>query len=840
MKAGMNRYRIAVLAGIGLLVLLLVNMTIGLLGQLRDLSIAEDDNLQWSISQIDVEFANLNAIISKRLSDPTVADDEIKLRLDIAISRLGILRFGRASILFADGQSFQNLIAPIESFSDQAIAIADKIGPISDSDLLQLRALTENVRPDVRKIALMGVELSAVRNDAQRIEFSRQLTRTGGIAIALLFLMAALMAILDRLLDRAAKRDAALLTSTQLLKSTVAASLDAIVTANDKGQIIEFNDAAEEVFGWRRNEIIGKTMENTIIPQQMRDAHNLGMKRFLAGNAPRVVDGGRVELSALRKSGEEFPIEINITSAQDGGRLKFIAYVRDISERKINEQNLIDARDQAQRTDKAKSQFLAVMSHEMRTPLNGILGVLDLMKTTKMDRQQMRYTDIATASSEILLEHINDALDITRIEAGALQLSEQIFDLPELAHSIVDVLEPLASEKQLTLTLRIDEAMRRGFYGDSNRLRQILTNLIGNAVKFTTHGSIIVHISGIHGPDTSSLRFSVTDTGAGIQADQVEQIFEDFVALAQSEGRQSRGDGLGLSISRKIARQMKGDISVLSELGKGSTFTLTVPMQRKDCGSSLEDDIAENTSVIAKDRLEVLVTEDNNINRKVMRDMLQGLGHSVSEAVNGVECLKQAQTKRFDLIFMDISMPTMGGIEATNRLRTSGGPNAKTRIAGLTAHGIDEFQAQAEYAGMNEFHTKPIRLEKLREILSGINAHPSPAPHSDTLQELCRALGADKVQSIGDEFFSELDKLVKEVDSGHMQDRSEDLAEAAHKIKGAAAILDQEDLETHFTELEQHARNNDLSDLPKRLKTIVDIARIARVNFATMVKNTRT
>ncbi|MEP5091643.1 MAG: PAS domain S-box protein, partial [Paracoccaceae bacterium] len=432
MKAGLNQYRITILAGIVLLVLLLAIMVTGLLGQLRDLSIAEDDNMQWGISQIDVEFANLNATISKRLSDNSLADSEIRLRLDIAISRLSILNSGRAATLFAGSDAIQKLVAPIEIFSERAIEISDKPGPITDVDLLRLRALTEEVRPNVRKIALLGVELNALRSEARRAEFSRQLTRTGGIAIVLLALMAVLMLLLDRMLRRAARRDAELLTSSQLLKSTVAASLDAIVTANDKGQIVEFNAAAEDVFGWKRDEIIGKTMEETFIPHRMRDAHHSGMARYLETGKPRVVDGGRVELAALRKSGEEFPIELNITSVKDDDGTKFIAYLRDISVRKINDQKLIDARDRAERTDKAKSQFLTVMSHEMRTPLNGILGVLDLLKTTKLTAKQSRYADIATASSEILLEHISEALDITRIEAGTFQLTPQDFDLPVL------------------------------------------------------------------------------------------------------------------------------------------------------------------------------------------------------------------------------------------------------------------------------------------------------------------------------------------------------------------------------------------------------------------------
>ncbi|CAN0602888.1 unnamed protein product, partial [Ectocarpus sp. 12 AP-2014] len=215
------------------------------------------------------------------------------------------------------------------------------------------------------------------------------------------------------------QRDAELNASTARLGSTVEASLDAIVTANEAGEIVEFNTSAESIFGWSRDEILGQTMDTTIIPHHHRAAHAAGMDRYLATHDPHVLDAGRVELSALRKSGEEFPVELNITSVQSATGELFIAYLRDISVRKINEQKLIDARDKAEAMDRAKSQFLAVMSHEMRTPLNGILGVLDLMRQTKLTKKQDHYARVASASGEILLEHVNEALDITRIELGS-------------------------------------------------------------------------------------------------------------------------------------------------------------------------------------------------------------------------------------------------------------------------------------------------------------------------------------------------------------------------------------------------------------------------------------
>ncbi len=815
MKAGLNRYRISILAGIGLLICLLLGMGANLVVQLQDLSRSAEDNMQWSISQIDTEFANLDATLTEQAASKPYSDDVVQLRVDIALSRLNIINSGRAAEIFGDSAEAADLIAPINRFAERAISLSDAPGPLAGPALVQMQSLVREVRPHVRSIALLGVRLGAEASEARRAEFARQLSRTGGIAIVVLVLMAGLMIVLDRLLSRAALRDAALSASSQQLASTVAASLDAIVTADTDGRIVDFNAAAERVFGWRRDEIVGQTMEDTFIPHRMRDAHHNGMQRYLDTRIPRVVDAGRIELAALRKTGEEFPVELNITTTDDGDDTTFIAYIRDISERKINEQKLIDARDRAERTDKAKSQFLTVMSHEMRTPLNGILGVLDLLRTTPLDEQQARYASIATSSSEILLEHVNEALDITRIETGELQLTAQDFRLTDLMRGLVDMFEPLAREKNLGLTLDIDAAMRGPYRGDAGRIRQILTNLIGNAIKFTEEGVIALRVSGIHGPDTSSLRFEIEDTGIGIPEDQQEQVFEDFFAAAESEGRQTRGDGLGLSISRRIARAMDGDVSLKSTEGRGSTFTLTLPVERPD---SAPREMVAHVNTVENDTqsCNVLIVEDNSINRSVLGDMLRAMGHTVAEAINGEDCLAQVEETAFDVIFMDISMPVMDGITATGHLRTRDGPNTKTLVVGLTAHGREEYRADALAAGMDRFHTKPIRLDALHTIISEVTSerltHLDSAQFPEALSEMIEVIGETKAREIAQKYMSELTTLLADMRAGHDAADQTPLAEAAHKAKGAASLLGLTALQETLQVVEQDARAGRFKD----------------------------
>ena len=828
MKLGLNRYRLTVLAGICLLIFLLAIMATNLLSQLRDLSRAAEDNMQWSISQIDTEFANLDAMLTEQVASQPYSDADVELRVDIALSRLNIISSGRTAEIFGDSAEAARLIVPINAFADKAVALLDAPGPLAGAALADMQQLVRNVRPDVRDIALLGVRLGAERSEARRGEFANQLSRTGGIAIALLILMALLMVVLDRLLGKAARRDAALSASSRQLQATVSASLDAIVTADDFGRIVDFNTSAEKVFGWTRDEIVGQTMEDTFIPHRMRDAHHNGMKRYLETGKPRVVDAGRVELAALRKSGEEFPVELNITTAQDGSETIFIAYIRDISERKINEQKLIDARDRAERTDKAKSQFLTVMSHEMRTPLNGILGVLDLLKTTPLDVKQARYARIATSSSEVLLEHVNEALDITRIEAGELQLNPQDFGLTDVMQGLVDVFDPLAQEKNLSIRLDIEQAVRGPYYGDAGRIRQVLTNLIGNAIKFTESGGIILRVRGIHGPEMSSLRFEVEDTGIGIPEDQQEQVFEDFFALAAGAGRQARGDGLGLSISRRIARAMGGDVTVKSAEGAGSVFILTLPMRRAETAAHVQADVSD-TPVPDTKKCRVLIVEDNSINRSVLGDMLTAMGHEVEEAVNGADSLEKAKSDAFDVIFMDISMPVMDGIEATQHLRQQDGPNKGTHIVGLTAHGREEYRESAVAAGMDRFHSKPIRLDALHGIIAEVTSGSLPkldtAQFPEALSEMLDMLGAEKVAAIAEAFLSEMGALTADLRAIDDTTDLTALAEAAHKAKGAASLLGQSDLQDALAALERNARAGDL-ETPHDLADMLDAAAI--------------
>ncbi|MCV6592336.1 MAG: ATP-binding protein [Silicimonas sp.] len=771
----MGRSRLLIFGLIGGLLAGLLVLVAALPQALDRLSTAQSDNTQWTILQVETEVANLAAALAQGEAG------EIRLRAEILLSRIDLVQRGQGRALFAANGEAQEILGRLQVFGEEMAALLDGGGALSG-----LVAITGEMRPEIRRLAVLGLSEGARQGDARRAQLYHQLRLIGTTAILLITSLLVVLLIVQRLLTNLREQERELRGSSDRLAATVAASLDGIIISDAAGRIVGFNASAEAIFGWSAAEILGRTMGETIVPARHRAAHGAGMARYRRTGEAHVIGAGRVELSALRKSGEEFPIELNLTTTAQGDGTLYIAYLRDISERKISEARLIEARDQAERMDRAKTRLLTVMSHEMRTPLNGILGVLDLLRTTGLDDRQSDYVDVATASGEILLEQVNEALDVARLETGDLAISVQAFDLSGLADRLIQVLRPLAREKGLELRLEMDPVMGRVFLSDAARLRQILTNLIGNAIKFSSEGEITVAIGGIHGPERTTARFRVTDQGPGIPADQLDAIFEDFTQLRAPEGRQGRNDGLGLSIARRLAKRLGGTLEVESTVGQGSAFTLTVPLERGT--EAAEEDAGAGAGAQETGMKTVLIVEDNGVNRRVLRDMLGKLGHRVREAETGLAALEVAAAERFDLIIMDISMPEMDGIEATRRLRAGGGPNRETCVLGLTAHGREEFRDPALAAGMDRFCTKPIRFPVLREVLETIRAGAGEID-VEVAGDLLAALGADQARAAAGQFFGELDDTL-----GVLRDLvpGEDdvaISEHLHKLRGGALLL---------------------------------------------------
>jgi len=769
-----------------LLLGLLVTLSLSFYRQVHELGAAGAGNTQWSLAQFETEYLRYALSLSPDENNPVIDPDKIRLRFDIFVSRFFLTQNGEIGTLTQDDPKFIPSRQAITAF----IQDSDQILESDDSTLVQnadiLRNLTHDVKKSIHEFSLLGVQVVARSTTTSRLEIKRQLGVTSGAVIVLLAAFLAVLIGMRRLYQKTKISDQLLQDTSQFLTSTVEASLDGIIIADEANTIVEFNAAAEEIFGWTRAEITGKHLTETIIPQHLRLAHLEGMKHSLATGETRLMSGGRVILSALRKSGEEFPVEINVTRVSDHRGIHFIAYLRDISSRVENERRLTDARDQAEYANRSKSRFVAMVSHEMRTPLNGMLGVLDLLRNTAQSDAQRDYVDLATSSGELLLGHINNALDITRMETIDHPLSQEGFHPLTLVTKTITALTPLAQEKNIQIALETSGDTACWMHSDAEAIRQIVTNLLGNAIKFTQGGQIELALDVVHKGGKAKLHISVCDNGPGIAPDRLEEIFQDYTVLAQPEGRQSHSHGLGLAISRRLTHLMSGDLKVASTPGEGSCFTLEVTL---DLAPQAENPDVSASNIDAASPplppLKILVAEDNPINLQVLCDMLHYLGQDFTTAANGADALARATEVQFDLILMDINMPVMNGIEAIRLIRAGTTLNTHSRIIALSAQSSADYSFE-ELTQLCEFEAKPLRLTRLRELLQSCFVKDQSDEISSTvLTELQSILGDKKTEDALEKFFEELNSL----QNSQNHTDHEDLKQQAHKAAGAAALL---------------------------------------------------
>lgn len=777
--------------------------------QLEANRVAHLDNRTWVLAQLEVDVLNFASAVqmAQLHGDDPSRLDALRQKFDILYSRVDIVRD-------SEPDTIAKLASEVLPRFDRKRGFFDRWIPLMDGPDDQLRAALP------RLIAELDVETAVVRagvvetlsdimtmSDSHRANLRNSLQTFALASLGLLALMAILIVIVIVQSNARRRRGVLLERSVHNLRATIESSLDAVVVLDHMGRVVECNKSALDMFRWQDDAARGANFVDYI---RTDDADGLLRPQRRDDDGDSVPSGtdGRITMMAQRTDGSTFPVEVSVAEAQGASKDPFfIAFIRDISERLEREESLKKARNDALKGEEAKSRFLAVMSHEMRTPLNGLMAASDLLQTsTELTERQRWLTDILVGCGSAALDQVNNVLELTRLsDRDGASYSRSVFSPVEVIEGLIRQNQPQAAKRGNRLWFAPPKEPLPRVIAQRHLFLRVMYNLIGNAIKFTDNGKISVEMLSRPGdaPGTLDLCIHVNDTGIGIAEEHLETIFRNFETLDSSYGRIREGTGLGLGIAKLAAETMGGRITVQSKLGLGSVFTLHVSMPVADDAEASEDEPDEDGLLVNAQARSILVAEDNAINRQLLAEILTMAGHEVTLAEDGAEAAEAATARRFDLILMDVSMPRVDGLEATRMIR-QGGASAQTPIVGATAHADPDRVPEFLAAGMNDVLVKPItRVALFRAIQmhtgdieeagmlaeDDTTAEGLPLIDHDLRADLIGNLGHDYIAGMIDRVMNEAGAALAEMRRLHAAGEHGAAAKVAHRTAGAAAAV---------------------------------------------------
>lgn len=487
-----------------------------------------------------------------------------------------------------------------------------------------------------------------------------------------------------------------------------------IVHVSARGKIVEANPALARMVGVSRTALRGRDFEDLLHPADRgRDQKEL---RELEKYTRTEFQSDR---RLLRRDGGVIWARLSVSALPARGKIERVVMLEDVTVSKNAERQLRVARAEAERASKAKGEFLATMSHEIRTPMNAILGSSELLADTAMSETQAQYVDAIRTGGEQLLSLIDDILDFSKIEAGRVDIEHAVIDLPALVGKVQGLFVSQARRKRVDFKVTIDESIPPRLRGDATRLRQILSNLVGNAIKFTEGGIVYVRVNVVErSEDNVVVLMEVSDTGVGMGEDTLQRLFRPFTQADGSTTRKYGGTGLGLSIVKQLVELMGGEIGADSMPAVGSTFWCRIPFEIESASNARPvNAVRRRESGARLAGLRVLVAEDHPMNQMVIGRILETLGCDAEIVGDGVQAVKAVQRERFAVVFMDIHMPEIDGIEATKMILNDAETQPKPYVVGVTASALKEDRDRCLDAGMRSFLTKPVKREELEQAL---------------------------------------------------------------------------------------------------------------------------
>jgi PAS domain S-box-containing protein len=504
--------------------------------------------------------------------------------------------------------------------------------------------------------------------------------------------------------------------SEEKYRTYIYSSPDAFFMANDQGKYLEVNEAACRMTGYSRQELLTMNIFDISHPDAIGKASADFEEMKKTGSLSS-------EYLFLKKDGSKYFMQLDAVKVNNN----FLGFCKDTTERRLQEEQLKTAKHDAEFANRVKSQFLANMSHEIRTPMNGIIGMTDLLKLSKLTSEQNEMVKIIRTSSVSLLKIINDILDLSKIEAGKVELESESVDFKNLINENIGMFRILSNNKGIDFEIRIGRDIPNKIIVDKTRFIQVISNLAGNAIKFTEQGKIKIEIKKIKEiGNKTELLVSVSDTGIGIKEEDIQRLFGDFTQLDNSLSKRFQGTGLGLAISKRLVELMGGEISVESRYGKGSTFYFTILVDVPD-----EEQANNNTNDYpliqqSAHNLNILLVEDDPVSQLIMKQIGKLKGWHLTVASNGREAIDICEASDFDLLLMDIQMPEMNGFEVTQVIREkeklTGG---YVPIIATTAYAMSGDKEKCLNVGMNDYISKPIEMKKLCEVIERLTGERS-------------------------------------------------------------------------------------------------------------------